>query len=53
MIVPFSFAGGGFSASTFVREPSSPTRDASIWASPAESLSSCFFFAPMIALSEG
>ena len=27
MIVPFSFGGGGFSASTLVREPSSPTRD--------------------------
>ena len=30
MIVPFSFAGGGFSPSTLVREPSSPTRSASI-----------------------
>jgi hypothetical protein len=50
---PAAFSGGEFTASTCVFEPPSPTWLASIPRSPADFLSSGFFFAPMIALSDG
>src|SRR3954462_8018226 len=53
MISPACFSGGGLMASTLVREPSEPTRLESISASPADFVSSGFFFALMIALSDG
>src|SRR4051794_12866269 len=53
MISPACFSGGGLIASTWVREPSEPTRLVSISTSPVDFVSSCFFFAPMIALSDG
>ena len=53
MISPASFSGGGFSSSTVVREPPSPTRSASIPTSPVACVSSGFFFAPMIAFRLG
>src|ERR687895_1192350 len=53
MISPASFWGGGLISRTVVREPCSPTRSASIPTSAADLVSSCFFFAPMIAFSDG
>src|SRR5689334_20642862 len=53
MISPACFSGGGLIESTAVREPCSPTWEASMPTSPAAFESSCFFFAPMIALSDG
>src|SRR3954447_16850403 len=53
MISPASFSGGGLMDRTRVLEPSSPTLPASIWTSPVDFVSSGFFFAPMIALSDG
>src|SRR5918999_4264943 len=41
-------AGGSASASTFVREPASPTLSASRPRSPADTVSCGFFLAPMI-----
>ena len=53
MISPACFAGGGLIPMTEVREPCSPTLSASMPTSPVARVSSCFFFAPMIALSDG
>ena len=53
MISPAAFSAGGLMARTCVREPCSPTRSASMPTSPADRVSSGFFLAPMIALSEG
>ena len=53
MISPGSFGGGGLTARTAVREPCEPTRSASMPASAIDLVSSCYFFAPMIALSDG
>src|SRR5439155_14423890 len=53
MISPACFSGGGLISSTVVREPCSPTRSAATSTSPIPFVSSCFFFAPMIALSDG
>ena len=50
---PGSFAGGGLIASTRVFEPSMPTSLVSMPTSAADFVSSGFFFAPMIALSDG
>src|SRR6185436_4749698 len=53
MISPASFWGGGLIARTSVREPCSPTLSDSMPTSPAAFTSRDFFFAPMIALSDG
>src|SRR5215218_641694 len=53
MISPADLAGGGLIARTAVREPSWPTLPASMPASPVDLVSSGFFFAPMIAFSDG
>jgi hypothetical protein len=53
MICPASFCGGGLIAMTRVREPSLPTLPVSTSASPVDFVSSGFFFAPMIAFSDG
>ena len=53
MISPAAFSAGGFTARTRVFEPCSPTLSGSIPASAADFLSSGFFFAPMIAFSDG
>src|SRR5436190_19153211 len=53
MIWPACFSGGGLIARTSVLEPDSPTLSPSMPTSLADFVSSCFFFAPMIALSDG
>src|SRR5829696_5963911 len=53
MISPPAFSGGGLMERTWVREPCSPTRSASMPTSPLAFVSSGFFLAPMIALSDG
>src|SRR6185295_5820224 len=53
MISPAAFSSGGLIARTSVREPSAPTLPASMPTSPADLVSRGFFFAPMIALSDG
>jgi len=53
MISPDCLAGGGLMARTLVFEPSSPTSPESIPTSSAPWVSRGFFFAPMIAFSDG
>jgi hypothetical protein len=53
MIVPPDFCGGSLNSPHCTAEPSVPTCEGSMPTSPADRLSSCFFFAPMIALSDG
>ena len=53
MICPAAFAGGSWKSPHWTREPASPTSDGSIPISLLEAVSSGFFYAPMIAFSEG
>ena len=53
MIVPAAWAGGALAATHWALALSPPTLDASMSTSPVVTVSSGFFLAPMIALSDG
>src|SRR4051795_3036362 len=53
MILPAALAGGAAKSLQWARAFSKPTRSAAIPASPTDFVSSGFFFAPMIAFSDG
>ena len=53
MMVPAPFCGGAFEPIHCAFEFSPPTFEGSMPTSPVPTVSSGFFFAPMIALSDG
>jgi hypothetical protein len=53
MILPADLAGGALNSPQSTDEPSAPTSEPSMPTSPPVFVSSGFFFAPMIAFSDG